>query len=436
MKYNPHIVLLPTTSISSLCLLLSLFLGATSWASAENVSVAAFLGLLQNSPELQATRASVAAAEAALNQARKPVALDLNVAAQTRSDPLAPATPVANLGTGVTAYPFNYGPQGQTVRTRELELAQARLNYRQALVRLEIKALRSTFELELNRQALALAQRGTVAAEQIRETTQLRYTQGVATIVDVRNAEAEEQRKKNLVSTFAANLELAEATLTELVGQARLARLPDLRTPEGTPANLRYSDITVQLARIGASGAVRDFYPVAEVTYNLDLSEQSRVSASLSSRDLAPRVGYTYASNGWDDGVRLSVRLSTTISPEQFQNVTRLEQLQVAAEENQRAAERDATTQERQLLNRIAETARNKELASFIFKNAERSLREVQQRQLLGVATPLDTQQAVVALANAGASLWDSLYDARRQHMLALLDLYEFYGLPVLELLP
>lgn len=422
--------------MKSFCLFFSLFLAASDWASAENVSMTTFLGLLQNSPELQAVRASVAAAEAALGQARNPIALDLNVAAQTRSDPLASAAPVANLGTGVTAYPFNYGPQGQIVRTRELELAQAQLNHRQALVRLEIKTLRSAFEFELSRQALALAQRGAVAAEQVRETTQLRHTRGMATVVDVRNAEAEEQRKSNLVATLTANLELAEATLTALVGEARLAQLPDLRTPEGTPANVRNSDIAVQLARLGASEATRGFYPVAEVTYNLDLSEQSRVSASLSSRDLAPRVGYTYASDGWDDGVKLSVRLSATISPEQFQNVTRLEQLQVAAEANQRAAGRDAAAQEGLLLNRIEETARNEELATFVFENAERSLREVQQRQSLGIATPLETQQAIIALANAGASLWDSLYDARRQHMMALLDLHEFYDLPISELVP
>lgn len=415
--------------------LLLLALPLSGWAAAESVSLAALLGRLQDSPELRAARASVSAAEAALRGARQPVALDVDLAAQTRSDPLASA-PVANLGAGVTAYPFAYGAQGDTIRTRELELAQAQLNYRQARARLEVKAVRSAAEVELNRQALALAQQGAAAAGRLHELAQLRHARGLATVAEVRSAEAEQRRREDLVLTFSAHLALAETTLTALVGDARLAALPTLRTPEGTPFSLHASEIAVQLARVGASGAARPFYPVADVTYNLDLSEQSRLTASLSSRDLAPRLGYTYASDGWDDGVRLSVRLSATISPELFEDVTRLEQLQVAAEEALRGAQLDAAAQEGRLLNRLEETARNEQLATFVFENAERALREARQRQTLGVTTPLETQQAVLTWANAGASLWDSLYDVRRQRLTALLDLYDFYGLPPSELLP
>lgn len=75
----------------------------------------------------------------------------------------------------------------------------------------------------------------------------------------MRSADAERRRKQNLVSSLSANLELAETTLTALVGSARLRALPDLKPPVGTPFSLRSSDITVELARIGASGATRPF---------------------------------------------------------------------------------------------------------------------------------------------------------------------------------
>ncbi len=408
----------------------------SSWGTAKNVGVAAFFELLESSPEVQAARASVLAAEAALGQARKPVALDVNAEAQTRSDPLATTAPIANLGTGVTVYPFTYGAQGDLIRTRELELKQARLNYQQTQAQLEAKALRSAFEVELYRYTLALAKRGAAAARQIYNTNQLRNARGVVTVAEVRSAETEVRKKENLVLSHAANLELAEATLTAFVGEARLANLPDLKMPKAIPFSVRNSNIAVQLARISTSGATRAFYPVVNANYNFDLSEQSRVSASISSQDLAPRVGYTYASNGWDDGIRLSVRLSATISPDQFQNVTRLEQLQVAAEANLRAAQRDAAAQEGLLSNRVEDTARSLQLAEFGFENAERSLREVQQREALGITTTLETQQEIIALVNAGASLYESTYDFQRQHFTALLDLYEFYGLPISELLP
>lgn len=400
----------------------------TGAANAQQVAITDFLRALRSSPELGAAQATVRAAEANLGQARRSAALDLSVSSLARSEDPLPLTD-ARLEVGVTAYPFVYGQLGDTLRLREIELEQARLGLRRALVGLEARALESALELALSRQSLELARTSAKAAEASYRATRLRFRRGVATAGELRDADAGRRETKNFVLSAGADLALAEATLTSLVGEARPGALPEPAVPQGTPVAPRDAEFAVAAARIGQAGAGRRFYPVAEVSYDYGVSARERVTASVTSADLAPRVGYSFDNDGYAGGGGLSLRVSATLAPDQFQNATRLDEILRAAEANLRAAQRDAITAAGAIRNRWAEAGRNRELSAFVFQNAERSLAEVRRREQLGVSSPLETQGAAIALAEAGAEL----RDARREQFAALLDLYEFYGLPVSE---
>ena len=404
--------------------LAAVLLISSSSVYASAASVETFLGALQGSPELAAAEATVRAAEANLAQARPPAALDVSASSPSLTDaPLGDA----RFEVGVTAYPFVYGQLGDTVRVRELELEGARLELRGALAGLEARALENALALQLARRTLALARVAAGAADRSLAATRLRLDRGVATAGELRDATAGQRRAQNLVANAEADLTLAETTLTGLVGTVRLDAPLELTVPKGAPFGLRRAELAVASARVAQAGADRQFYPVAELNYAYDVSSRERVTASVSSTDLAPRVGYSFDNGGYAAGGGASLRVSADLSPEAFQNATRLAELLRAAEANVQAAQRDAVTSEALIRNRWAETGRDRELGVFVFQNAERTLTEVRERERLGVGTPLETQAAAVALAEAGLEL----RDARRAQFAALLDLYQFYGLPV-----
>ncbi len=397
-------------------------------AEASSVTPTQFLGALATRPELEAADAAVEAARAGLAQALNPVALDVNVAANA---PAAELTPFADtrIGVGVTAYPFRYGQPGDVVRLREIDLERARLDRREVRAQLEARAFENALALTLSRSSLRLARSAAEAAAASYRATQLRFGRGLATPAELRSADAGRQRAQNLVLSAEADVKLARATLSSLVGDVQLGALPGLTTPGKAlvPPTVRRAELELAAAQIGQAGATRPFYPVADLTYAYDVSAQNRLSASISSSDLAPRVGYSYDFNGYGEAPQLSLRVSATLAPEQFDNVTRLSALARSAEASLRAAQQNAATTTAQLRTRLAEVQRDEALAALVFRNAEQNLREVRRRETLGAGTPLETQVAAVALAETGFEL----RDARRDAAAALLDLYRFFGLPL-----
>ena len=356
------------------------------------------------------------------------MALDLNVASNTQRA-LGPVD--TRVGVGVTAYPFRYGQPGDVVRLRELDLARAQLSLRDARAQLEARAFESALAVNLARTTLQLARTSAEAGAAGFTAAQLRFRRGLATPAELRSADAGRQRAQNLVASAEANVTLAESTLTALVGEVRLAKLPKLETAKATfaravPPLVRRAELDVDAAQIGQDGSARPFYPVAELSYSYDVSSQNRLSASVSSRDLAPRVGYNFDYNGYDDDPQLSLRVSATLAPEQFENVTRLTALRRSAEASLAAAKQDAAVTEAQLRTRAAEIGRDERLAELEFENAQQNLREVRERETLGAGTPLETQAAAAALTDAGLAL----RDARQTAATAKLNLYRFFGLP------
>ena len=388
-----------------------------------------FLGALETRPELAAASAAVEAAEAALAQARNPVALDLDVSSRAAATQLTPFSDT-RIGVGVRAYPFRYGQLGDVVRLREVDLERARLEERVVRAQLEASALESALALEFSQQAWQLARSAADAAETSYKTAQLRFERGLATPAELRNADAGRQRTRNFVLNADADAKLSRTTLASLVGDVQLKALPELAVPREpglpTPA-VRRAELDLVAAQIGRAGAARPFYPVAEITYDYNVTAQNRLSASLSSNDLAPRVGYSFDYDGYGEAAQLSLRVSATLAPEQFDNVTRLEALVRSAAASLSAAQQNAAISEAQLRTRLAAAQRDEQLAALVFRNAERSLSEVRKRETLGAGTPLETQAAAVTLAEAGTGV----RDARRAAAAALLDLYVFFGLPL-----
>lgn len=395
-------------------------------AAAQNTDLAGFLGALSSRPELEAARAAVRAAEANLAGAGNPVALDLSASSSAPAADLATFSDT-RLGVGVRAYPFRYGEPGERFRLRELELEGARLGAQEALAQLEVRAFGAAFGAELSRETLALAQDALAAAEAGYGSARLRVQRGVATAGELRLADLARQRAENALLNAEAEAALAETTLTELAGTARPRALPELTPPQGTATELRRADLALQAARIARAGAARAFYPVAEVSYDYDVSTQNRLSASLSTRDLAPRVGYSFDYDGYGNEARLSLSVSATLAPEQFDNAARLEALEEAAAATLRAATQNAAATERDLRSRLAATERDEAFAALVLTDAERTLAEVRERERLGVSTPLETQTAALALADAGLGA----AAARRARVGALLSLYEFFGQPL-----
>ena len=407
----------------------ALLVGVLGVGEAAPATLPQFLGALETRPELAAASAAVEAAEAALAQAQNPVALDLDVSSRAVATQLTPFSDT-RLGVGVRAYPFRYGQLGDVVRLREVDLERARLEERVVRAQLETSALESALALEFSQQAWQLARSSADAAEKSYQTAQLRFERGLATPTELRDADVGRQRTRNLVLNAEADAKLSRTTLASLVGDVQLKALPELtvpREPGVTPPTVRRAELALVAAQIGQAGAARPFYPVAEITYDYDVTAQNRLSASVSSDDLAPRVGYSFDYDGYGEAAQLSLRVSATLAPEQFENVTRLEALVRSAAASLSAAQQNAALSEAQLRTRLAAAQRDERLATLVFDNAERNLSEVRERETLGAGTPLETQAAAVTLAGAGIGV----RDARRATAAALLDFYVFFGLPL-----
>ena len=405
-----------------------------SVGEASTVTLTQFLEALETRPELAAVAATVEAAEANLAQAQNPVALDLSFSSNASATEPSPFADT-RVGVGVTAYPFlRYGQPGDVLRLREIDLERARVDQEEVRAQLEASAFENALALELSQEALGLARSSAEAAVASFNAEQLRFDRGLTTGAELRGADAGQQRVRNLVLNAEADVQLTRTTLGALVGDVQLGSVPSLAAPSGvlkTPA-VRRAELDLAAAQVGQAGATRPFYPVAELSYDYNVSNQNRLSASVNSSDLAPRVGYSFDYDGYGEDPRLSLRVSATLAPEQFDNVTRLEALVKAAEAALAAAQQNAAVGEAQLRTRLSAAQREQILAALVFNNAEQNLSEVRRREALGAGTPLETQAAVVALAEAGLDA----RDARQGATAALLDLYRFFGLPLSTTLP
>lgn len=350
------------------------------------------------------------------------------------------------LSANATFRPFPFGDTKDLVQQQELALERAVLDFREAVTGLENQALEAALQFQLAQGSAQLAQNTLEVARSALEATRTRFDRGDANERDLRNAEANFQEAQNFAQNAQANLELARLSLRTLdlegfiqVLESRTAEELDAllalpRVTEGLPLSMQRSQISLSQAAIGVGSARRDLIPTAQASYNYNLDDRSSLTASIESRTLQPSVGYSYqdpARTGSGSAVNssLSVSISANISFGVFDEIDATEEQRAAARAGLEASRANAEVQLASLLNALNEAERTVELEQRQFQNALRAFEEDQQRQEVGLITPLETQQSLVALLEEDTELSQARFSALQ----ALLDTYEFYALPPSE---
>ncbi len=381
-----------------------------------------FFAALRDYPGLQAAQTSLALAEARLRQAYDPFGLQISSA--LNPDPPAD-DPTLTVETNAVFRPFLYGENADTVRRSELALAQAQLDYNEALTSLEVEALEAAWRLQLAEESVQAAREGVVVAEGSRDAVRVRLERGVANPPELRDAELGVSAAQNLRADAEDALTLAALRLETFVGDARLGALPEYPVPEAdAPLAVARAQNEIALNQVSVGAARRNLLPVVVARYNLELDARNALTTSVSTSAFAPRVGYSYTSNGVDTGFRLEVSYDVALSD--------FGAVDVAQGEVQRAEAALQNVVERSQLERVgldnalASAQRSLDLARRGFENAQQTLEETQSREELGLSLPLETQQAAVAVTEAG----QDLQNARLALQSARFDLYEFYALP------
>ena len=402
--------------------LLALTALLSSGVGAAQGNLEAFLATLESYPSLQAARTSLALAEARLRAAYDPFSLQLNSAFDPQP---AEDDPTFTAGAGAVFRPFLYGERADLVRQSELALAQAQLDYDETLANLEVEALEAAWSLQLAEESVQLAREGVTVAERALASAQARLERGVANPPEVRDAELGLAQAENLRADAQDALTLAAQRLETFVGEVQLSVLPEYPVPEAdVPLTVQRARFEIALEQIDVGTAQRSLLPVVQASYNVGLDARNALSASISSDTLAPRVGYSYTSNGADTGFRLEVSYNIELSDFETVDIASGEVSRAEAA-LQNAAQR-AQLERSGLDNALASAQRNLDLAQRTFENAQQTLGETQSREELGLSLPLETQQAAVAVTQAG----QDFQAARLAVQAARFDLYEFYALP------
>ena len=423
-------------------------------AQPERGQVVSFLGLLEAHPALQAARLSFSAAQARLGAATSPVSVNVSGGVNTLDrDVLAliPEIPgvlefpttTGQLSTDVTFRPLVFGDVADLVSQRELDAEGALLDYRETLTSLEARALEAALGVRLAEESLELARRGVELAETALEVTRRRLARGAATERALRDAQAGVQEAQTFAGRAEADLNLARLTLVGLVGEARLPPGSDLLKPlldlplvGGVPLEVQRARLELALAQVNARNVSRNLYPTVQAGYTQNLDDRSSLSLSLDSRTLQPSLGYDYVDPGrglLQSTVRgtFSVGFSLDLSPGTYRAVDAAQTLVEAARAGLQAAEGGAALQREGLENALSQAQRDLALREARFGNAQQDFEEARRREDLGLSTSLETLGALVDLLEADVDL----RSARQRVLVSLLDLYEFYALPVSQVL-
>ncbi len=422
-------------------------LGAPAFAQSNQSAVREFLEPVTQNAALRAAQASVSAAQNQLDAAYSPVALEATGGYSAfNNDPidLSSETPGvqglpdsgAQLSADMSFRPILFGDTADLADQLRLELESAQLTYAETLTSLQRRALEAALSVQLAENSLTLAQEGADLAATALGATRTRLERGAANVRDVRDAEANLQEAQNFAEQAAADLRLAQLNLASLVGDATLAEIPTLPTVDGTPLEVRRAALNVSLAEIAPRSTSRGLYPVVQAGYNWNVDDRSSLNVSLESRTLQPSVGYSYqapsralpesAQNG-----SFQVGVSLSISPGTFEQLDAAQDQVDAAQAGLQAAQDGAALQNALVTSDQAQAEQTLALKELQFRNAQRNVDEARQREKLGISTPLETQTELIDLLQADLEL----RSARQSVLSSTSASYEFYGVPVTEVL-
>lgn len=427
---------------------LTILLLASGFAAANDL--ASFLSPVSSHPGLAAVRAQLAVEEARLANARDPVTLTMSAGYSAFDvntdeyswlpDELAelfmPPDSASQLSLDLTLRPVPLGDMADFHEQALLQLGLAELAWREALTGLQVAAVNAAYSLQLAEESLELAREGEALARRALESTELRFSNGAATEAELRDAAAGAAEAASFVSSAEAGVVLARLALSGLVGDAEAPPSEQLRlgVPDGEAASVQRARLQAGLALVGASSARRGVLPVVQAGYTRFLDDNSSLGVSIESRTLQPNLNWTWQSTGRAFPQNLiegsfTIGVSASISPAVTAALRAAQAQEQAAEDGLAAAITQAALERAALLNELETAEARTDLADLLYRNARSSLDETTVREELGLAIPLETQAAALAVMRAELDL----KQARLQQLEASLALYEFTARPLTE---
>lgn len=411
-----------------------------------------FLAPLEDHPGLAAATAQLRLEEAQRASARDPFNLsisagysafqlsdDLEGLPEPIRELLSPPESASQFSADLTLRPFPFGDIADLVEQTELQYGLALISWRETLASLQVNAVTTAYSLHLATDSLTLAEEARQLAVSALEATELRHANGAATDRELREAEAGAAEAAALAASAEAGVALARQALRSLVGD----REPPAREqlvlplPEGEAASVQRARLQAGLARVGARNARRSVLPVAQAGYTSFVDEQNSLGISIESRTLQPNLNWTWQSTARSfpesliDG-SFQIGVSASLSPAITAALRAAEAQEEAADQALSAAQQLAATERAALLNQLAEAERELELKDLLYRNARLALEEAETREELGLAIPLETQQAAMAVLRAELEL----SQARQQQLERSLALYTFTAQPLMEVAP
>ena len=405
--------------------------------TAQTEDLQSFLAATHAYPGYRASQSFLEGAKAALREAYNRVEVDADIGYTVqRGTPDNPRglTDGGILGdAGISFRPLLYGPDADLARRRELDLRLAVLTHQERLIALESRAIRAAGSAALAQTSVTLARELLSVAEQDLNTVRLRFDAGLITDQEVRAAELAAQAAQARLRDAEAEASIAEMSLSNLVGDARLAALPDLALPEGEAAAVTRARANVEYERIALTSLRQTFYPVARASYEYSLGESTALVASVESDTLEPRIGIKFNDYGLDStSTSLEVGVGINLSLGMFDALKGAESRLETAQLDLAATLQDGAIAAERLRLAAQSADEALELAGRRLESATQTLATAQERERLGLSLPLDTQRAATNLIQARYDL--EAAQLRKQE--AQLAFYELYAVPLSEVTP
>lgn len=419
-------------------------------APAAAQGLAAFLEPVAEHPGLAASRAQLSIEEARLANARDPFTLSVSAGYSRFSiddsslgwlpeelkELFMPPRSASQISADLSLRPFAFGDIRDLQDQAELQYGLALLGYRETLTSLQVNAVLAAYSLHLAEESLEVAAAGVELARRAEEAIRLSHANGAANDRDLREAEAGTREALELHSQAEAGVELARLGLESLVGDSPAPAREELQLPlpSGEPASVQRARLQAGLAAVGARNARREVLPVVQTGYTHHVSDNSSVGFSLESRTLQPNLNWTWQSmeRSFPENLitgSFQIGLSASISPAIGAALEAARAQEEAGGHALAAAQQLAATEQASLTARLEEAQRGLDLKDLLFRNARLSLQEADAREKLGLATALETQQAVLGLMRAELEL----KQARLTQLERTLAFHEFLARPLTE---
>ncbi|GEM49969.1 TolC family protein [Deinococcus cellulosilyticus] len=400
-------------------------------------------------PSLQSASLQVRAAQAQLNALGSPVTLVGQGGYQSTDylDPpssLPPASAAAwpkdksGWDASITAafQLFPYGDTADQISRAKIGVQQAQLGFRVALARAEVQVMTAAYQLQLANQGRTLARNAEQLALKSLEVARLRSSKGGISAAELRDSENAYQQAQEQLRTADENARLAEMNLKSWVGSAQVQVPETLAFPASTlTAEQQNALFAFEQTRIQVEAIKRQFFPVMNASYTYQADDSSVLNFSMNSSNLQPALTYNYQSN--PDGAKvlnsqLKLGLKFTLTPSIGEALGAADAQMAAAEATIKNAAVSREIQEAGLKLRHEQAIRALALKTQAVTNATLSLSEAQKREELGLSSPLQTLKAILDLSQAQLAE----QQARMDVLSRVLDAYQFYALPPIEVNP